>query len=64
LVSQLPKLLKMAQPKMNMTCMAWAHRFRNARVFCLQPGHTNDNWTDPRFRTVLARGIQWAAGRL
>ncbi len=57
-------LLRTAHPKMHMTCMAWTHQFRSARVFCLQPGHNNDNWTDPRFRTILGRGIQWAAGRL
>jgi type 1 glutamine amidotransferase len=33
-------------------------------VFCLQPGHNNDSYADPIFRTVLSRGIQWAAGRL
>ena len=44
--------------------MAWTHQFKKSRVFCLQPGHNNDTWTDPHFRTVLSRGIQWVAGRL
>lgn len=57
-------LLTTDHPKMRMKAMAWTHQFRNARVFCLQPGHNNDNWADPNFRTVLSRGIQWVAGRL
>lgn len=51
-------------PRMRMKAMAWTHQFKKARVFCLQPGHNNDSYADPSFRTVLARGIQWAAGRL
>ena len=51
-------------PKMAMVAMAWTHPFKNARVLCLQPGHNNDSYADPNFRTVLSRGIQWAAGRL
>jgi type 1 glutamine amidotransferase len=38
------------------------NQFKKARVFCLQPGHNNDSYADPQFRTVLSRGIQWAAG--
>ncbi|MEE8389693.1 MAG: ThuA domain-containing protein [Anaerolineae bacterium] len=57
-------LLTTDHPKMRMKAMAWTHQFRNARVFCLQPGHNNDTWADPNFRTVLSRGIQWVAGRL
>ena len=57
-------LLTTDHPKMVMKAMAWTHQFRNARVFCLQPGHNNDCFADPNFRTVLSRGIQWAAGRL
>ena len=49
---------------MAMKAMAWTHQFKNARVFCLQPGHNNDNYADLSFRTVLSRGIQWAARRL
>jgi len=57
-------LLTTDHPKMAMKAMAWTHQFRNARVFCLQPGHNNDSYADPTFRTVLSRGIQWTAGRL
>jgi hypothetical protein len=57
-------LLVTDHPKMRLKAMAWAHPFRNARVFCLQPGHNNDSYADQNFRTVLSRGIQWAAGRL
>lgn len=57
-------LLVTKHPKMRLEAMAWTHQFRNARVFCLQSGHNNDSYADPNFRTVLSRGIQWAAGRL
>jgi len=57
-------LLTTDHPKMAMKAMAWTHQFKNARVFCLQPGHNNDSYADLTFRRVLARGIKWAAGRL
>lgn len=44
--------------------LAWTHQLKKARVFCLQPGHDDDSYADPSFRTVLSRGIQWAARRL
>lgn len=57
-------LLTIDHPKMQMKAMAWTYQFKKARVFCFQPGHNNDSWADDNFRTVLSRGIQWAAGRL
>ena len=57
-------LLTTDHPKMAMKAMAWTHQFKNARVFCLQPGHNNDSYADPNFRTVLSRGIEWVARRL
>lgn len=57
-------LLTTDHPQMPMKAMVWTHKFGKARVFCLQPGHNNDSWADPNFRTVLARGIQWVAKRL
>jgi hypothetical protein len=57
-------LLTTDHPKMQLEAMAWTHQYKDARVFCLQPGHNNDSYADPTFRTVLSRGIQWAAGRL
>ena len=57
-------LLVTDHPKMRLEAMAWTRQFKDARVFCLQPGHNNDSFADPNFRTVLSRGIQWAAGRL
>jgi len=57
-------LLVTHHPKMRLEAMAWTRQFKRARVFCLQPGHNNDSYADPNFRTMLSRGIQWAAGRL
>jgi uncharacterized protein len=57
-------LMTTNHPKMTMKAMAWTHQFRKARVFNLQPGSDNNAWSHPTFRTVLLRGIQWAAGRI
>jgi type 1 glutamine amidotransferase len=45
-----------------MKTIAWTRDHKNARVFCLQLGHDDQAWADPTFRTVLTRGIRWAAG--
>jgi hypothetical protein len=57
-------LLVTDHPAMRRKELAWTHQFGQARVFCLQPGHNNDSYGDSSFRTVLSRGILWAAGRL
>ena len=57
-------LLVTDHPKVRMKALAWPHQVKKARVFCPRPGHDNDSYADPGFRTVLSRGIQWAAGRL
>ena len=56
--------VKMSQLAVLLLIQICISQFRNARVFCLQPGHNNDSFADPSVRTVLSRGIQWAAGRL
>ena len=48
----------------SMKTIAWTRQYRNARVFCYQSGHDNAAYSDPSFRTVIARGIQWLAGRI
>lgn len=48
----------------SMRTLAWVRTLSAARVFCLESGHDALTYTDPNFRQVLARGIQWAAGRL
>lgn len=48
----------------SMRALAWARRWREANVFCLQHGHDALAWNDPNFRRVLERGIKWSAGRL
>ena len=48
----------------SMKTIAWTRHFRDARVFCYQSGHDRTAFDDPSFRTVLTRGIQWAAGRI
>jgi hypothetical protein len=47
----------------SMRTLAWTRQYRNARVFCYESGHDTQTYADPNFRTVLARGIRWAAGR-
>ena len=56
-------LLTTDHPK-SMRTIAWTRRFRDARVFCYQSGHDRTAFDDEGFRTVLTRGIQWAAGRI
>lgn len=54
-------LLTTDHPK-SMGTIAWTRQYRNSRVFCLESGHDHQAFVDPNFRTVLARGIRWAAG--
>jgi type 1 glutamine amidotransferase len=49
---------------LSMKAIAWTRQFGRARVFCYQSGHDREAYTNPNFRTVLARGIRWAAGDL
>jgi uncharacterized protein len=48
----------------SMRTIAWTRAYRQARVFCYESGHDNVTYANAGFRLVLARGIQWAAGRL
>jgi type 1 glutamine amidotransferase len=56
-------LLSTDNPR-SMRTLAWVRPHGAARVFCLESGHDALTYTDPNFMQVLARGIQWAAGRL
>jgi hypothetical protein len=56
-------LLTTEHPRSTKT-LAWTRQFNSARVFCYQSGHGSETYGDANFRTVLSRGIQWAAGRL
>ena len=48
----------------SMTTLAWTRRYKKSRVFCYQSGHDDVAFNNEGFRTVLSRGIQWAAGLL
>lgn len=56
-------LLTTPHPK-SLRTLAWTRQYRNARVFCLASGHGTETYEDQNFRTVLARGIHWLAGRI
>ena len=43
--------------------IAWTGSYRNARVFTFVSGHDSRTWQNTGFRTVLRRGIAWAAPR-
>ena len=47
----------------SMKTIAWTRTFGKARVFCYQSGDDNQAYSNPGFRTVVGRGIQWLAGR-
>ena len=48
----------------SMRTLAWARRHARARVFCYASGHDDQTYANPSFRTILARGILWAAGSI
>ncbi len=48
----------------SMKTIAWTRTFGQARVFCYQNGDDNQAYSNPGFRAVVGRGIQWLAGRL
>ena len=56
-------LLTTDHPK-SMKTLAWTRQYKNSKVFCLECGHDDRTWKEPNFHTVVARGIQWAAGKL
>ena len=41
---------------------AWAHSAGKGRVFCFTPGHRDEVFANPGYRTILARGLRWASG--
>ncbi len=47
----------------SMKTIAWTRNFGKARVFCYQGGDDKQAYSNPGFRTVVGRGIQWLAGR-
>jgi len=56
-------LLTTDHPK-SLRTLAWTRQFGRARVFCLQLGHDGRAYADESFRTVVRRGILWAARRI
>ena len=48
----------------SMSTIAWTRTYKSARVFCYQSGHDDVAFSNPSFRTVVARGVQWLAGRI
>ena len=56
------EVLVTSRDYVNMNALAWTKTFRNARVFCLQPGHGSANYRNPDFRRLLRRGILWSMG--
>ncbi|MDE0088017.1 MAG: ThuA domain-containing protein [Candidatus Poribacteria bacterium] len=45
----------------SMDVLGWAREYGNSRIFCLQSGHDNVTYSNPNFREVLLRWIQWCA---
>ena len=48
----------------SMHTVGWTRHYGNGRVFCYQSGHDNQSFSNPNFRTVVFRGIQWLANRI
>ena len=51
-------LLRVEHPN-SMEVLGWTREYGNSRVFCLQSGHDDVTFSNPNFRAVLKRGIQW-----
>jgi type 1 glutamine amidotransferase len=62
--AQTTRLLEVAALDYGSSTAAWAHEYGKARVFCFTPGHRNEVLADPAYLRFLARGIQWALGRI
>ncbi len=58
------KILLTTNHPNSMHSLAWTRTFGKARVFCYGSGHDSQAFDNPHFRTVLSRGIAWAAGRI
>lgn len=55
-------LLESWSPDYGSSAAAWAHQAGEGKVFCFTPGHRQEVLSHPGYRTVLARGLRWAAG--
>ncbi len=53
-------LLTVEHPN-SMDVIGWAREYGNSRIFCFQSGHDNVTYSNPNFRGVLRRGIEWCA---
>jgi type 1 glutamine amidotransferase len=62
--TQTTRLLEVTAPDYGSSTAAWAHSIGKGRVFCFTPGHRNEVLADPAYLRFLARGVQWALGRL
>lgn len=64
LLSLDPSSLDLASPKVNREDkyfpVAWAKTHGKGRVFYTALGDWEETWKDPRYRTPLIEGIQWA----
>jgi len=64
LLSLDPASLDLANPKMNQQDkdlpVSWAKSYGKGRVFYTALGDWEATWKDPRYRTHLLKGIQWA----
>lgn len=45
----------------SMEALAWCRNYRDSRVFCFQPGHDAQAFSNPNFQTILKRAIFWTA---
>ena len=48
----------------SMKIIGWTRDRPAGRTFCFQSGHDDQTWSNATFRTVLERGVKWAAGQL
>lgn len=60
--AQTTVLMESCSPNYGSSAAAWAHQAGQGRVFCFTPGHRDEVFANPGYRSILARGLRWAAG--
>jgi len=52
-------LLSGSSEEFGSSAVAWAHAYGKGRVFCLTPGHTDEVFSHPMMKKLIANGINW-----
>lgn len=62
-VDEVHVLAKLRHREMGEVPVAWTKPYGDGRVFYVSTGHTNEACENRTFQSLVARGVEWAAGR-